>query len=540
MWHWAPRFSTIRPASTARDGALDAIARVAAIVRFIAICISRHGGRSMNSIRPLVTITILVVVGAYLYVKINEGPVQPSANAGDAWSKDSPDGVPPLAAPAGATAASETAAPPWATSTTLAPTTTPAIEAPPGVGVAPPALATTNDLTAANGAAVAQPPAMPAIPAMPEAVSGLATSQPATAGTSPPLPIELPANVPTAQYPDQTPATNSTAGIPASAAPLPDASAAAAIAPPVVPETPEQANSLDIAANALATPPLAEQSNPLRNPVGPAAELDPYGAPSAAIASGVTPPISTDAGTAPVESNFAASWPAIKETLDAGKLARAHELLSRWYDDPSLTPTDADMVNSLLSQLAGTVVYSTEHQLEPAYVVRPGDTLESIAKQHNVPWQLLAKINGVSGPDQLKPGQELKVIRGPFSATVDLGRKQLTLLLDGRYAGKFPVVVPSLSAVGEGQWLVDQKLVVPGAAAAQSSYATAPTAIDRAIVLRVEATTAPVTAGSTLTIASGESTPSANTTPPAIRVSSKDAEDLSDILSVGSRVVIRR
>ena len=35
----------------------------------------------MSSIRPLVTITILIVVGAFLYVKINEGPVAPPCRA---------------------------------------------------------------------------------------------------------------------------------------------------------------------------------------------------------------------------------------------------------------------------------------------------------------------------------------------------------------------------------------------------------------------------------------------------------------------------
>ena len=35
----------------------------------------------MSSIRPLITITILAVVGAYLYVKINEGPARPHARA---------------------------------------------------------------------------------------------------------------------------------------------------------------------------------------------------------------------------------------------------------------------------------------------------------------------------------------------------------------------------------------------------------------------------------------------------------------------------
>src|SRR6476659_7172823 len=88
----------------------------------------------MGSIRPLITITIRVVVGAYLYVKINEGPVQMRAGS-NSNSNQSPDGVPPLAAASkGASLAAESA-PAW-------PAATPAV-APQPVS-APPAAATTT------------------------------------------------------------------------------------------------------------------------------------------------------------------------------------------------------------------------------------------------------------------------------------------------------------------------------------------------------------------------------------------------------------
>jgi hypothetical protein len=243
-----------------------------------------------------------------------------------------------------------------------------------------------------------------------------------------------------------------------------------------------------------------------------------------------------------VEPSFAAAWPAIQASLDSGELAKAHQLLSQWYGDVSLTPVEAERVETLLGQLAGSVVYSTEHQLEPAYVVKSGETLDTIAAQYQVPWQLLAKINGIPSADALRIGQQLKIVRGPFSAVVELGRSQLTLMLNGRYAGKFPIVVPAGAAVQEGQWLVDQKLVVPSAGVVQSAYSPAPATVDRAIVLRgEEATTGkPAANGPTLTIASGAAPAGLATNPPAIRLSQQDAEDLSDILSVGSRVVIRR
>jgi hypothetical protein len=146
---------------------------------------------------------------------------------------------------------------------------------------------------------------------------------------------------------------------------------------------------------------------------------------------------------------------------------------------------------------------------------------------------LLAKINGVPAPDQLRPGQKLKVVRGPFSAVVDLRHNELTLEVDGRYAGTFPISVSS--TVPEGPWLVDQKLNGSSAGATSTAYA-AQTATDRSIILRNAAGGAIV--GPTLTIASGTPAAGANTT--AIQVAPQDAEDLSDILSIGSRVIVRR
>ncbi len=61
---------------------------------------------------------------------------------------------------------------------------------------------------------------------------------------------------------------------------------------------------------------------------------------------------------------------------------------------------------------------------------------------------------------------------------------------------------------------------------------------DRTIVLRSAAATAAGTP--TLIIASGPPPAELAASPPSLRVSPQDAEELSDILSVGSRVVVRK
>jgi LysM repeat protein len=280
--------------------------------------------------------------------------------------------------------------------------------------------------------------------------------------------------------------------------------------------------------------------NPLRTTPPPApATDDRYGTASSATTPLAPQPAPTTPIGAPIATSFAASWPAIQSALDHRDLKQAHQLLSKWHGNESLSPTDNEKVETLLSQLAGTVIYSTEHQLEPARVVKPGETLDAISKEYNVPSQLLAKINGIQPTDQLRPGQQLKVVRGPFAAVIDLRRSELTLTVDDRYAGKFHVTVPPGMTLTDGQWLVDQKVAGSTSTANPSAYATTPVPAERSIVLRNAANGDSPAGSPTLIIASGSGLGLASN-PPALRVSPQDAEEISDILSVGSRVVVRK
>src|SRR5687767_6098258 len=126
----------------------------------------------------------------------------------------------------------------------------------------------------------------------------------------------------------------------------------------------------------------------------------------------------------------------------------------------------------MLDRLAGTVIYSHRHHLlEKPYQVKPGQSLQQIAEEHQVPWQLLAKVNGLTDPAAIRPGDSLKVVRGPFDAVVDARNYRLTLFLQGRYAGRFPIGMGRDAPAGEGdfevQGVVDnpvyhgQDIVVP-------------------------------------------------------------------------------
>ncbi|HVT27638.1 MAG TPA: LysM peptidoglycan-binding domain-containing protein [Lacipirellulaceae bacterium] len=534
----------------------------------------------MSSIRPLVTITILVVVGAYLYVKINQGPMQPHTGANTPWSQ-SPDGVPPLSATKGASLAADTTAPAWpSTAAPVAPpTTVPTASSNPSATSAAPA-------TVSNSSTKDGLPAVPPIPELPPLPATAATTPPATqlAAT---LSKDLPANIPTAQYGEEanqsptatsatdsltksTPSTlNVNTATPEKTAP-PVAATPSSVTPstaaPAIPAEPmsntqnaatsntspqpasAQSASSSPASTAQASIQNAMQSSPDTS-TAVAGEPDRYAitsptttplasAPSAMAPPAAAPSSPIQAATAAGASTFAASWPAIQTALKNGDLKQAHLLLSKWHNNDSLSPAEAQRVETLLSQLAGTVIYSTEHRLEPPRFVKPGETLETIAKEYNVPWQLLAKINGITSPNELRPSQQLKVVRGPFSAVVDVHRSELTLMVDDRYAGKFHVTVPPGISLAGGEWLVDKKLTSPQSASPASAYPSTASMPERTIVLR-NTVAAPTTGTPTLLIASGKVTglPASQAT---INVSPQDAEEIADILSIGSRVTIRR
>jgi LysM repeat protein len=209
--------------------------------------------------------------------------------------------------------------------------------------------------------------------------------------------------------------------------------------------------------------------------------------------------------------------------LTAGKLVEALRELSRWYGHPAVQPDEQAALVELLGQLAGSVIYSSQHWLLPAYAVRSGDTLESIAAQYDLPWQILAKINGIKNPSELTPGRELKVIRGPFQGQLDLSQQWLTVFVDGMYAGRFRVDARGQINKPEG-WYPVVKFTAgnsPGTAATGPRHITV--GGDIQLLCPEEAGTG--TPGSWLG---------------AIHIARPDMDDVFDILSERSQVTIRR
>ena len=147
----------------------------------------------------------------------------------------------------------------------------------------------------------------------------------------------------------------------------------------------------------------------------------------------------------------------VRLDVEKNDLDKALVNLSLLYDSPDLPPLQAQAITGILDQLAAKVIYSREHLLENAYLVQTGDTLDGIADRYKVPAMLLAKINGIRDPQDLPPGRELKVLKGPFSAHISTDRSEMTMMLGGRYAGRFKVRLSDDLSRASGMFTVRNK-----------------------------------------------------------------------------------
>jgi hypothetical protein len=229
-----------------------------------------------------------------------------------------------------------------------------------------------------------------------------------------------------------------------------------------------------------------------------------------------------------------------RRRLNEGAMAEVHLQLSRVYDDPGLSAEESRELAELLDQLAGMVIYSRQHILEPPHAVRSGETLPQIAQRYNVPWQLLAKINGVRDPERLEPGRQLKVLRGPFDAVVSQGRYELVVMLGGYYAGRFPIGIGRDAPRLEGKYVVKEKTVQSPSSGATAAAAGADRSIPAGnywIGLTERIGIHGTSDLRSLRRADGRG---------SILLGERDVEDVFDILSadselsVGSRVTIKR
>lgn len=229
---------------------------------------------------------------------------------------------------------------------------------------------------------------------------------------------------------------------------------------------------------------------------------------------------------------FDNAWNSAVAQLQKGQWAESLLTLSFFFHDPDINGEERQRLIDLLDPLAGKVIYSSEHTLAAPYEVKPGDRLEAIAQECQVPASLLQNLNGITQPESLRPGTKLKVLRGPFRAEIDLKRSELILFLGKYYAGRFAISVGNDPApqptecqvlVKEaGREYVGQNGIRIPARAAGNPYGDVYLDLGKGVCIHGSPEMIPSQAGLG-----------------CVSLSDADVADIANILSIGSKVTIR-
>lgn len=125
-------------------------------------------------------------------------------------------------------------------------------------------------------------------------------------------------------------------------------------------------------------------------------------------------------------------------------------------------------VKDQLSELADKWLFSREifpdDKLCGSLMVKPGDQLRVIGKQFKVPYEILMEINNIRQPQNLRAGETIKVIEGPFHAKVYRSTFTMDLYLQETFVRSFRVGLGKAgSETPTGLWRVKTggKLVKP-------------------------------------------------------------------------------
>ena len=156
-------------------------------------------------------------------------------------------------------------------------------------------------------------------------------------------------------------------------------------------------------------------------------------------------------------ADIAARLRRIEEFMEADQILEAHQEMSDIYWKH---PEHRHVIQKQIDETAAIIFTTPERQFAEPHFVDYGETLGSIAKKYHVPWQYLARLNRVD-PDDLQAGQQLKVVRGPFGAVVELQDFCLTVHAHGWYVHRYPIGTGAENGTPTGKFTIEEKLENP-------------------------------------------------------------------------------
>lgn len=113
--------------------------------------------------------------------------------------------------------------------------------------------------------------------------------------------------------------------------------------------------------------------------------------------------------------------------------AKAPEEKSRQPGESGGSPASSDNGSSGNSGSSGSsadddLSNAQWYKNEISYVVKRGDMLARISRNHHSSERSIIKLNNISNPNNIRIGQKLRIIPGPWRMAINTGENSLTLL----------------------------------------------------------------------------------------------------------------
>ena len=219
----------------------------------------------------------------------------------------------------------------------------------------------------------------------------------------------------------------------------------------------------DVDEGRLLSAAVDRSTTPDRTPSAPAGRDDPDDTPQRPAMIHSNPPAAT---AAPIE--IRAALRSLEENPVEGR-----RQLSRALKSGTVEPDVADEIRRRLSAVNEGLVFSQFiAQGDPfafGYTLQSGDNLSIVAKRLSlqVDWRFIQRINGISDPNRIQVGQNLKLISGPFHVFIDKSDYRMDVYLgdgdDSVYVRSFPVGLGQYDSTPTGLFRVKRasKLIDP-------------------------------------------------------------------------------
>ncbi len=195
-------------------------------------------------------------------------------------------------------------------------------------------------------------------------------------------------------------------------------------------------------------------------PIAPAITRAGAGAPTTPLGTSALP-------TTPAPQTPSSATPLVdaRAKVEANDHLAARNLLNGALASGKLSDADAKAAKQMLNTVNETVVFSARKfandTIGGTHSVKPGDRLERIARQYEVTWELLSRINNNLQPSKMQAGKDLKVVNGPFHGVVDKSEFILEIWLGSPgesgsiYVTSFPVGLGADDSTPTGVWIVE-------------------------------------------------------------------------------------